>query len=227
MNNYCTTLNWLCHRSQNDPSDPRENRNPSLSSVQEELGSSRIFLQTFPLEEASSFCSHPPPSLRERLRTTDAFHFEALQLPGLCHQSPSPSRRDLVFLSTQGSDRGHYQGTESKLCFDQDSNQQFPSQPILFPSLGVCLQSCQLVQKALPTAKIPTSYLRDDSNRIPGIASQISQNTTSECTQIACRVHIQKDPGSYHPKYQKDEALINFYHFAKFLSNGMSESPVL
>src|SRR4030043_760467 len=42
---------WLCHRSQDYPSDPKENRNPSLSPVQEELGRSRVFLQTFPVEE--------------------------------------------------------------------------------------------------------------------------------------------------------------------------------
>jgi len=211
---------WLCHRSQDDPSDQRENRNPSLSPVQEELGSSRVFLQTFPVEEASSFCSNPSPPPRERLRTTDAFHFEALQLSGLCNQSPSQSRRGLVFLSTQGSDRSHYQGAERKLCLGQDSNQQFPSQPVLFPSLAVRLQSCQLVQETLPTSKISECNLRDHSDRILSPPCKIGQDATPECSQITQRVYLQTNLGSCHPKYQKDEIIIDFDQFVNFFRNG-------
>jgi hypothetical protein len=215
--------NWLCHRSQDDPSDPKENRNPSVLPVQEKLGSSRVFLQTFPVEGTSSFCSHPPPSSRERLRTTDAFHFEALQLSGLCHQPTSPSRRDLVFLSAQSSDRGHHQGTKSKLCFGQDSNQQFPGQPVLFPSLAVRLQSRQLVQETLPTSKISECNFRDHSDRILSSPCEIGQGATPQCSQVTQRVYLQSNPGPCYPEYQKDEAIVNFHQFAKFLTNRHSE----
>ena len=217
---------WLCHRSQDDPSNQKENRNPSVSPVQEKLGSSRIFLQTFPVEEASSFYSHPPPSARERLRTTDAFHFEALQLSGLCHQSPSQSRRDLVFLSVQGSDRGHYQGAERKLCFGQDSNQQFPGQPVLFPSLIVRLQSRQLVQENLSASKISACNLRNHSDRILSPSCKIGQNGPSEYTQITLGVYFQSNLGPYYSEYRKDETIVNFHQFAKFLMIRHSEFPV-
>ena len=132
----------------------------------------------------------------------------------------SKSRKDLVFLSAQGRYRGHHQGAERKLCLGQDSNQQFPSQPVLFPSFGVCLQYCQLVQKTLPATKISACYLRDDSNRILGIASQIGQNRPPEYTQITWRVYLQTNPRPYHPEYQKDGAIINFDHLANFFRNG-------
>src|SRR4030043_2280492 len=167
---------WLCHRSQDDPSDQKQNRKSSLSQLQEGLGCRRIFLPTFPVEEAPSFCRHPSSPSRKRLRTTGSLYPEALCLPGLCNKSFSKSRKDLVFLSAQGRYRGHHQGAERKLCLGQDSNQQFPSQPVLFPSFGVCLHSCQLVHATLPATEIPACYLRDDSSRILGIASQIGQN---------------------------------------------------
>src|SRR4030043_800215 len=204
---------WLSHRSQEDPSNQKQNRNPSLPSVQERLGSSRVFLQTFPVEGTSSFCSHPPSPPRERLRTTDAFHFEALQLSGLCNQSPSQSRRDLVFLSTQGSDRSHYQGAERKLCLGQNSNQQFPSQPVLFPSLAVRLQSHQLVQETLPTSKISECNLRDDSDRIFSPPCKIGQVAAPKRSQITQRVYLKTDLGSYHPEDQRDKTIINLTLF--------------
>src|SRR5208337_1467988 len=183
---------------------------PSLLPVQEKLGSSRVFLQTFPVEETSSFCSNPPPPPRERFRTTDAFHFEALLLSGLCNQSPSQSRRDLVFLSAKGIDRSHYPGTERKLCLGEDSHQQFPSQPVLFPALALRLQSRQLVQETLLTSKISECNLRDHPDRIHSASSKIGQKTTSECPQITQRVYLSADPGSYPSEYQKDEGIINF-----------------
>jgi len=201
---------WLCHRRQDDSSDQKQIRNPSLLPVQEKLGSRRVFLQTFPVEEASSFCSNPPPPPRERFRTTDAFHFETLHLSGLCNQSPSQSRRDLVFLSGKGIDRSHYQEAERKLCLGQDSHQQFPSQPVLFPALAVRLQSRQLVQETLPTSKISQCNLRDHSDRILSPSCKIGQDATPECSQITQRVYLQTNPGSYHPEYQKDEIIINF-----------------
>jgi len=45
-------------------------------------------------------------------------------------------------------------------------------------------------------------------------------------SRIIQRVYLQKDSGSYHPKWQKGEAIINFHHFAKFLNSGMPEFPV-
>ncbi len=210
---------WLCHRSQDDPSDPKENRNPSLSPVQEKLGSSRVFLQTFPVEEVSSFCSNPSPPPREGLRTTDSFRSEALHLSGLCNQSPTQSGRDLVFLSAQGSDRSHHQRAERKLRLGQDSNQQFPSQPVLFLSLAVRLQSCQLVQETLSPSKISECNLRDHSDRVLSPPCKIGQDATSECTQITQRVYLQTDLGSYHPEYQKDQIIINFNQFVNFFRN--------
>ena len=188
--------------------------------------SSRVFLPTFPVEEAPSFCSHPSPPSPKRLRTTNSLYPEAFCLSGLCNQSPSKSRKDLVFLSAQGSDRGHHPGAERKLCLGQDSNQQFPSQLILFLSSAVCLQYCQLVQKTLPTTEIPACYLRDDSNGILGIASKIGQNRPPEYTQITFRVYLPTNPGSHYPEYQKDQAIINFNHFAKIFRNEHPEYPV-
>ena len=182
----------------------------SLLPVQEKLGSSRVFLQPFPVEETSSFCSNPPPPPRERFRTTDAFHPEALHLSGLCNQSPSQSRRDLVFLSAKGIDRSHYPGAERKLCLGQDSNQQFPGQPVLFSSPAIRLQSRQLVQETLPTSKISEGNLRDHSDRIFSPPGKIGQDATPESSQITQRVYLQTDPGSYHPEYQKNETVINF-----------------
>ena len=218
---------WLCHRSQDDSSYQKQNRESSLLPVQEKLGSSRVFLQTFPVEEISSFCSHPPPPPRERLRSTDAFHFETLQLSGLCNQSPPQSRRDLVFLSAQGSDRGHYQGTERKLCFGQDSDQQFPSQPVLFPSLAVRLQSRQLVQENLSASKISECNLRDHSDRIFSPPCKIGQVATPQRSQITQRVYLKTDLGSYHPEDQRDETIINFNQFVIFLRNKLSKSIVV
>src|SRR5512139_3904919 len=217
---------WLCHRSQDDPSNQKQNRKSSLSQLQEGLGCRRIFLPTFPVEEAPSFCRHPSSPSRKRLRTTDPLYPEALCLPGLCNKSFSKSRKDLVFLSAQGRYRGHHQGAERKLCLGQDSNQQFSSQPVLFPSFGVCLQSCQLVQETLPATEIPACHLRDDSSRILGIASQIGQNRPPEYTQITCRVYRQTNLGPHYPEYQKNEAIINFNHFAKLFSNEHPEYPV-
>ena len=217
---------WLCYRSKDDSSDQKQNRASSLSPVQEKLGGSRVFLQTFPVEGASSFRSHPPSSSRERLRTTDAVHFEALQLSGLCHQSPSQSRRDLVFLSAQGSNRDHYQGTESKLCFGQNSNQQFPGQPVLLPSLAVRLQSRQLVQENLFTSKISACNLGDHSDGILSPPCKIGQVATSERSQITQRVYLQNNLGPYYPEYQKDEVIINFHQFVNFPRYKYSESSV-
>ena len=217
---------WLRHRSQDDPSNQKQSRNPSLLPVQEKLGSSRVFLQTFPVEEASSFCSNPPPPPRERFRTIDAFHLEALHLSGLCNQSPSQIRRDLVFLSAKGIDRSDYPGAEGKLCLGQDSNQQFPSQPVLFPAIAIRLQPRQLVQETLPPSKISEGILRDHSDRILSPPGKIGENRPSEYTQITLRVYFQGNHGPYYPEYQKNGAIVNFDQLVKFPTNRHSEHPV-
>ena len=138
----------------------------------------------------------------------------------------SQSRRGLVFLSAQGSDRGHYQGTERKLRLGQDSNQQFSSQSVLFPSPAVCLQSRQLVQEDLSASKISECNLRDYSDGILSPSRKIGQNRSSEFTQIIFSVSFQGNLGPYYPEYQKDEALVIFRQFAKSLINRHSEYPV-
>jgi hypothetical protein len=217
---------WLCHCSQDDSTDQKQSWSPSLSSIQEGLGSSRVFLQAFPMGRTTPFCSHSSSSAREGFRTTDALYPETIQLSGLCHQSSSPCRRDLVFLSAQDSHRGHYPRAERKLCFGQDSHQQFSSQSVLFPSFAVCLQSRQLVQKNLPTSKISEGHLRDHSDRILSSSREISQHRPSESSQTPLGVYFQGNFGSYYSKYQKDETIVNFYQFANFYRIEYSESPI-
>ncbi len=143
--------------------------------------------------------SSPPPT-RERLRTTDSFHFEALHLPGLCDQPFTPSGGNLVFLSAQGSHRSDHPRAERKLRLGQNPDQEFPSQPVLFPSLVVRLQSGQLVQEALSPPTISECNLRDDSHRTPSPPCKIGQNTASKCSQITQRVYFETDLGFYRPK---------------------------
>ena len=138
-----------------------------------------FFYQPFRWKKPHRFVVIRRPLPEKDSEQLTLFHPEALRLSGLCNQSPSQSRKDLVFLSAQGSDRSHHQGAERKLCLGQDSNQQFPSQPVLFPSLAVCLQSCQLVQETLPTSKISECNLRDDSDRILSPACKIGQNSNT------------------------------------------------
>ena len=211
---------WLCHCGQDDQAHQKQNRKSSLSQLQEGLGCSRIFLPTVPLGEAPSLCSHSSSPPRERHRPTYPLCPKTLCLSSLCNQSSLTTRKDLVFLSTSSRYRNHHQRVERKLCFGQNSYQQFSSQPPLFSPFIAGLQYRQLVQKALLATKISGCYLRDDSNRILGIASQIGQNRPPEYTQITCRVYLQTNPRPYHPEYQKDGAIINFDHLANFFRNG-------
>ena len=48
------------------------------------------------------------------------------------------------------------------------------------------------------------------SRRILSPPGKIGQDATPECSQIAQRVYLQTDPGSYHPEYKKNEIIITF-----------------
>jgi hypothetical protein len=87
----------LCYRSQDDLRNQKQNRHAPLSHLQEGLGSSRVFLSTFPLEETSSFCGHPGAPSRKRLRPAHSLHSKTLCLLGLCDQSSFKSRKVWYF----------------------------------------------------------------------------------------------------------------------------------
>ena len=189
---------WLLYCSQNDPSYQGESVEPPLSQIQEELGSCRVLLPTLSLEETTSFCSNQTTTTRKRLRTTHSLYLKTICLSDLCNQSPFEARKSLVFLQTPSIYRSSYQRTERKLCSGQDSNQQLPSQSGLFFSAPFCLQYRQLVQKALSSTEIPECYIRNYSDRVPGIAGQIGQIKEPECTQITSRIYSPTDIGSYY-----------------------------
>jgi len=189
---------WLLYRSQDDQSYQKQSGMSSLSPVQEKLGSSPVFLSTLPVEETTSFCSNQATSAGRRLRSIYSLYRKALCLSGLCNQSSLKSRKNLVFLQVPSSRRSPHQGTERKLCFSQNSNQQLSGQSGLFFFAPFCLQYRQLVQESLFASKISECYLRNHSDRVLGITSQISQNRPSECTQITGRIYFRANIGTHY-----------------------------
>ncbi len=126
----------------------------------------------------------------------------------VCNQSSLTTRKDLVFLSAPNCYRNHHQRVERKLCFGQDSHQQYSSQPTVFSAFTARLQYRQLVQKTLLATEIPECHLRDHSNGIPGIACKVSQKGPSKYPQITHGVYLQTNTGSHYPEYSKDGPVI-------------------
>ena len=106
-------------------------------------------------------------------------------------QGSRPSEaKDLLFLSAKSRDRNYHQGIERKFRFSQNPNQQLPGQSNLFFFAPFCLQYRQLVQETLSTTEISECYLRNHSDRVLSITSQVGQNRPPEYTQITSRIYL-------------------------------------
>lgn len=187
---------WLCRGSQNHLSHKKTPGRPTLSQVQERLGSSRVLLQTLEMEKSSSLCSDTQTATRERCRTAYTFHPNPLCLSGLCNQPSYETSKHLVLLQRPSHYRANYQRTQGRLHFSQDSHKQLSGQSGLFLSTAFRLQYSQLVQENLFIPKIPECYLTDYSHRVFSFASKIGQVTSQECAQIAGRIYLQANIGT-------------------------------
>jgi len=189
---------WLRHRSKNNQYYQEQAIRAAISQIQEGLGISRILLYTIRVEGASSFCGNPPAITRKRFRSTHSFHAETLCLSSICNQSSHEVRECLVFLSGESSHRNLYQRTQTRLCACQNSNEQIPSQSVLFPFTSLCLQYRQLVQTDLFTTTIPECYSGNYSHRTSGLTGKAGQIRKQKCTQTTGGVYFQTSAGSHY-----------------------------
>lgn len=181
---------WLCRSSQTDVKAKKRAGRLAVSSFSPGLVGNGIPISTLWLEMSPSIYRYSQKAASEGRGPDNIIYHRSIFVSGFCEQSSFGTGKYLAFLPRAGKHRKANPGIKGRLCFSQDSNQNFSSESNVFSTSSSGLQYYKLVQTNLSARKISEIYTTNDTIGDLSFTGQISQNRQPKFTEAAGRIHF-------------------------------------
>ena len=206
----------LCNRGETNRRYKEKTFGLAIPPVQERLVGCRIPLYANEVETTSSLRCDSQETSGQTTRPANFVYSGTLFLSDIRYKHSFGSSQHLVFLQGPRFHRNSYQRAQTRLLFNQDSNEQFPGKPGLFFFTSSGLQHNQLVQTSMFAGK-PTKCNVGHYSHEPFTSSRgIGELPASKCIENPRCLYFQTPSGLRNSKNRKVKDQLNLTGLLNF-----------